>query len=130
MKLFSIKNLASQTGNTLSRFPLTIVIATFGTFLAIHLADQNKSFTEVFREANLLHTSILGLSLSIATTLFAEQRQFNLTLKILINVLIVTLLILYFLYLPNNPTQIHYMRAALLFVAFHFLLLLIYDAYY
>jgi len=121
MKLPSVKNLFLRISETFLRFPLPVFVAFIGTLAALVLATESKSTEGAYIFINLLHTCMLGLSLTIAATLFAEQKQLSKSYRFGIDILLLLLLVAYYFYLPVEPSKIYYIRAVLLFIAFHLL---------
>jgi hypothetical protein len=119
MKFPSIKNLADGTLNTLKRFPFEILFALGGTIaqtISIHrdYSGDNSGLEKLVMTANL------GLLLSLAATLYTENKgdkKYNWLIRVVAALLGASF---YFIFSRQLAT-IHYTRFFLLSFAFHLL---------
>jgi len=121
MQLPSLNGLVNKGTDTFLRFPFTILLGAIFSFTTIFLiqyeADIDKAST--FWYFNLIHVSFLGISLTFAASIFAEQMKFDALKKNLVLLACIVFLAIYYFFLPKEITAIYMIRAILLAVTFH-----------
>jgi len=100
MKLPSLRVILDASRETLSRFPLVLLVALIGTISAV-LLTEGKAPTTPFESVliRLLMTCALGLPMFMALAMIAEKQG----RKLVLNGIGILFLILYFILLPAQP---------------------------
>ncbi len=104
---------------TLKRFYLPILSSIFATILAIILFETNFEDIVKLRYAYLLHISVLAIPSFISVVIVGERYKFSFINKLLLNLGIFGLLVLYYFLLPNYFAEQVIYRGILFTIAIH-----------
>lgn len=124
MKFPSLQRIVAATLTSINRFPLEIITAIIGTATAIYLVeldyhDQNPDIKQNL--LRLVFCCVLGLSLFLSISVFAENRKWSsLRTTLLRGSGFVVIVVIYILLDPLD-NEINAFRYGFLFVAFHLL---------
>ena len=114
----SLTEITESAKNAFSRFSVAIFVSIIGTITGIILLE-NFNDTNYFL-INLIHTCLVIFPFLIFITVLVEQRKFSNIIKYSAQVAVIALGVLYYFYLPQNDLkQEYYIRAVILFGAFH-----------
>ncbi|MBK8443222.1 MAG: DUF4153 domain-containing protein [Sphingobacteriales bacterium] len=119
----SISYLYEQARTVLQRFPLPLLVALLGTVAALYLTDNSDAPEPKNIYFKLLLTALLGLPLTVASTLVGENRNLSVSVKWGLQLLSLLLLGAYFWHLPylEKSPEVYAYEFMLLWVATHLL---------
>ena len=117
MRLPSVVRLAEQSRDVLQRFPWTMLAATAAAAAAI--VATTKSADEEW--ARIAMVAALGLPLSVALTLLAEERHWSRALSTGLNLAGIGLLVLFYFAWPGSDRKHETIRYFQLSAGFHLL---------
>lgn len=128
MKFPSLKTLASETENTVQRFPFEFLFAVIGTAAAIlHSEADYQSYSNKNWLIRIILSANLGLLLSLATTLYTESKETLSSLKLTYKAIAFFIAISFIFILDPHERPFDYYRFFLLSLSFH--LLVSFSAY-
>ena len=110
-----LKGIALSAKETVFRFPLTLILSIFVTFLGIYLIGSSEHNNDLTK---LMLSSILGISLSIATYIYFERNEFK-NSKMISNSIPCVFVISHFLITRTDLSSNYFLKFVQLFVAFH-----------
>lgn len=119
MKKSLLLNAIKNAHTTIKRFLLTFILALFGTILAIVRIEASDVGSTNFLIENLIFVCVVGIGLSIATTLFAERILTVKWHRYLLQLSTVLILGLYFISLPVVWSPLETYRAFILLLSLH-----------
>ncbi|MFH2142633.1 MAG: DUF4153 domain-containing protein [Bacteroidota bacterium] len=120
MKLFSLKNIITNTLQTFLRFPIAILSAVAGVFVSIYLTELRfEDNNEMEKAYMLLFTFALGLSLFIFLQLFIERKKFKKSVQFLIKAAGILLMVGYYLSMPEKIEEVTTIRFLLINFSLH-----------
>ncbi len=125
MKLPSLRYLAQESSETLTRFPLAVLSAVIGTAAWITIINHStKLMPSMEYLYNTAAVGLLGISLGTAVVCFAERNRWPFGTSLLAQAVAGTLLFVYYYSLPGNifaGTQLDIIRFFLFTSGLHFL---------
>src|ERR1035437_3259531 len=101
LKLPSLQTLLSEAIKTFKRFPLALLASIIATILAMYLI--HRDYLE-FKNTNIwkiIMCCSLGLNLFLASELFSESKNHNISKRLLLQVFAFILIICYYFILPD-----------------------------
>ncbi|HSY77617.1 MAG TPA: DUF4153 domain-containing protein, partial [Bacteroidia bacterium] len=108
IKLPSVQSAVSQLMTAIKRFPLAILCALVGTAALIHLTRHdwygyyNHNEDDELGWSKIAMCTELGLCLFIAISLFSDAKGFKMLHKVLLNVFVLALLVIYYFFIKHN----------------------------
>jgi hypothetical protein len=100
---------------TFARFPLSIMLASVASFLAVYAVETQSTAHEL---QQLIQVGFLGAILFVGLELFGESVDFQFKERQYLNLLGFALLALYFFTLPKTLNTVHYTRFFLFLISF------------
>ncbi len=122
MQFPSIQKLANTALSVIKRFPFEILSALTGTIAAtgnVELKYIDRESENVF--IRLMMAAELSLLLSLATTLYSEDKKLNSSKKLMLRLAGVFLAVVLFFLIRPGESQSDYVRFFLLALSFHLL---------
>ena len=121
-KIPSLQQLFTGLAVTLKRFPLEMLVSIVGS-VAFMLLIENSYEEDIRREflIRLMLVSILGLTLLLSTSLYAERKNLSDKNSILLKVCAALLVVGFFFFLKPIDSIVNVFRFGFLIVAFHLL---------
>ena len=119
MRLPSIVTLAHQTREVLLRFPWTIAAGALAAAAAIIAMDEHRHAEQEW--ARIAMVAALGIPLSVALTLFAEERGWSTARRAALNAGGMALLVLFYLVWPGPERKHEVIRYFQLSAGLHLL---------
>lgn len=116
----SYRQVVAAAGSTVSRFPLALLSALFGTVVMVLLVDRAGEPSE-HPLIRLAMTAALGLPLFISLATLAERLFAEYPKRVLLQAAGLLLLVAYYFSLPDNPSaqESHIVRFLVLMLAVH-----------
>src|SRR4051812_32328113 len=127
MKFPSLSSLIQRAGQTLLRFPLAILLAAIATSFAIRMVPVAESSGDELPApyVNAIVSCYLGMLLSIALTVWAERRGWQLTKTLGLQSVILVLVVVYYFMMPDEFQKKSVIRWLLYALGLHWLIAVI-----
>ena len=125
IKLPSLNYLASESGRSLMRFPLTLISAALGVAVCLYLIEHEKDIENELPYINLMLTAALGIPLYFSAGIFRERYNLGALKAILLHITFTALLVLVYFSFPDHHDTTNrsmpYFRYAIYNIAAHLL---------
>ncbi len=114
-----IRKIIDSSIETTKRFYFPILASILASIISIMLIEADFTEKMELQLAYLLHVSILSIPVFIAATIIGEQKKLSTIVKFGINFGTLILIVLYYLFLPEDFTNKVLYRGVLLTIAIH-----------
>ncbi|MEH0157723.1 DUF4153 domain-containing protein [Limibacter armeniacum] len=119
LSLPNAQQVLHDSTRTLKRFPLSMLSAAVATVISVYLIEREEAIQHLEPYFRIIHVSLLGIPLFLGIDLLGEKFKLSPTLKVVSMLCGLFFLLAYYATLPEEMTNIHFSRAAIMMLTVH-----------